>query len=78
MAQCCAKTDAIVYSGPDGDRHWIDSDIGIAPGHRRVAIIDLLPTSMRPMTEQASTVFRAYSTLQAPATGDRAGEARGD
>ena len=42
-------TDALVYRGPDADGFWVDEQIGIALGHRRLAIIDLSATGSQPM-----------------------------
>ena len=34
-------TNTLVHRGPDAEGHWLDSDAGIAFGHRRLAIIGL-------------------------------------
>ena len=60
-AQSRAMTDAIAYRGPDGDGHWIDAEAGIALGHRRLAIIDLTPTGLQPMTSQNGRVVITYN-----------------
>ncbi len=60
-AQSRAMTDAIAYRGPDGDGHWIDADAGIALGHRRLAIIDLTPTGVQPMTSADGRVVITYN-----------------
>ena len=42
-------TDLIIHRGPDGEGHWIDAEIGLALGHRRLAIIDLTDQGHQPM-----------------------------
>src|SRR5215831_17733522 len=56
-----AMTDAIAYRGPDGDGHWIDAEVGVALGHRRLAIIDLTPTGVQPMTSADGRVVITYN-----------------
>src|SRR5262249_25401244 len=60
-AQARAMTDAIAYRGPDGDGHWLDAEIGGARGHRRLAIIDLTPTGIQPMTSADQRVVITYN-----------------
>ena len=38
-----AMTDAIIRRGPDDAGAWVDSETGIALGHRRLSILDLSP-----------------------------------
>jgi asparagine synthase (glutamine-hydrolysing) len=54
-------TDSISYRGPDGDGHWQDADVGIALGHRRLAIIDLSPTGFQPMTSADGRMVLTYN-----------------
>jgi asparagine synthase (glutamine-hydrolysing) len=60
-AQSRAMTSAIAYRGPDGDGHWIDAAAGIALGHRRLAIIDLTPTGVQPMTSADGRIVITYN-----------------
>jgi asparagine synthase (glutamine-hydrolysing) len=47
-----AMTDALVQRGPDSSGVWLDPDLGIALGHRRLAILDLSPEGTQPMRSQ--------------------------
>ena len=60
-AQSRAMTEAIAYRGPDGDGHWSDPAVGIALGHRRLAIIDLTPTGLQPMTSHDGRIVITYN-----------------
>ena len=42
-------TGALSHRGPDDSGVWIDSEAGIALGHRRLSIIDLSPAGHQPM-----------------------------
>ena len=44
-----AMTDALVHRGPDSEGIWVDSQAGVALGHRRLAIIDLSKEGHQPM-----------------------------
>ena len=52
-------TDAIIHRGPDGEGHWIDSNIGI--GHRRLSIIDLSDKAAQPMLSQTGRYVLSYN-----------------
>lgn len=41
--------DALAARGPDSDAQWIDSELPLALGHRRLSIIDLSPAGAQPM-----------------------------
>ena len=42
-------SNALLHRGPDDGGNWVDEDVGIALGHRRLAIIDLSPEGHQPM-----------------------------
>jgi asparagine synthase (glutamine-hydrolysing) len=52
-------TDAIVHRGPDGEGHWIESNVGL--GHRRLAIIDLSPAGHQPMISTDHRYILSYN-----------------
>jgi asparagine synthase (glutamine-hydrolysing) len=60
-AQARAMTDTLAKRGPDGDGHWVDGEVGIALGHRRLAIIDLTPTGLQPMASADGRVVITYN-----------------
>lgn len=41
--------EALSHRGPDMGDQWIDAEVGVALGFRRLAIIDLTPTGHQPM-----------------------------
>lgn len=42
-------TDTLLHRGPDDGGVWVDEEIGIALGHRRLSIVDLSPEGHQPM-----------------------------
>lgn len=52
-------TDAIAHRGPDGQGHWIESNVGL--GHRRLAIIDLTPAAHQPMVNADHRYVLSYN-----------------
>jgi asparagine synthase (glutamine-hydrolysing) len=61
QTQIDAMTGSIAYRGPDGDGHWIDPELGVALGHRRLAIIDLTPTGHQPMVSANGRMVITYN-----------------
>lgn len=54
-------TDAIRLRGPDGEGHWMDSEVGISLGHRRLAVLDLTPTGAQPMQDASGRFVLTYN-----------------
>lgn len=48
-ASIIAMRDTLVHRGPDDAGSWLDSDLGIAFGHRRLSILDLSTAGKQPM-----------------------------
>lgn len=44
-----AMTDAIAHRGPDDEGVWVETETGVALGHRRLSILDLSPAGHQPM-----------------------------
>lgn len=44
-----AMTESLAHRGPDAGTEWLDEDVCIALGHRRLSIIDLSPAGAQPM-----------------------------
>ena len=42
-------SDTLLHRGPDSGGVWVDEAVGIALGHRRLAIVDLSPEGHQPM-----------------------------
>jgi len=65
-------TDTIIHRGPDDGGAWVDSEAGVALGHRRLSIIDLSAMGHQPMISASGRyviVFNGeiynYKSLQA-------------
>lgn len=48
-----SMADRLKHRGPDAEGYWIDAELGVGLGHRRLAVIDLTPTGHQPMTSQS-------------------------
>lgn len=44
-----AMTAKLVHRGPDDSDIWVDMEMGVALGHRRLSILDLTPAGHQPM-----------------------------
>ncbi len=59
IALAMAKT--IAHRGPDGEGVWVDSDVGCAMAHRRLAIIDITPTGAQPMQSSCGRYVMTFN-----------------
>ena len=46
--------DAFAHRGPDGRECWVDDELGVAFGHRRLAILDLSPSGVQPVHSKST------------------------
>lgn len=53
--------DALTHRGPDDCGVWVDSDVGLAIGHRRLAIVDLSPAGHQPMHSNCGRFVIAFN-----------------
>lgn len=54
-------TECIAHRGPDDSGTWLDLDVGVALGHRRLSIIDLSETGRQPMTSTSERFVITYN-----------------
>jgi len=54
-------TSALSHRGPDSDGYWLDPDVGIAFGHRRLAIIGLGEEGAQPMQSESGRFCLTYN-----------------
>ena len=59
VAVCMTKT--LVHRGPDHGDVWVDSEAGIALGHRRLSILDLSPQGHQPMISNSGRYVIAFN-----------------
>ena len=52
-------TNAIQYRGPDASGHWVDRDLGVALGHRRLSILELSDKGAQPMFGEGGNLVGA-------------------
>ncbi len=56
-----AMTDVLAHRGPDDSGVWLDADLGVALGHRRLSVIDLSPLGHQPMVSADGQFILSYN-----------------
>ncbi|HEV2122774.1 MAG TPA: asparagine synthase (glutamine-hydrolyzing), partial [Chloroflexota bacterium] len=54
-------TATLRHRGPDDEGVWVDPEVGLALGHRRLSIIDLSPEGHQPMASPTSRYVVTYN-----------------
>jgi len=53
--------DTMVHRGPDGEGAWLSRDHRVGLGFRRLAIVDLSPSALQPMTNEDGTIWVVFN-----------------
>lgn len=53
--------DRLLHRGPDDAGSWLDAEVGIALGHRRLSIVDLSPAGHQPMLSWSGRYVLAFN-----------------
>jgi asparagine synthase (glutamine-hydrolysing) len=61
MRLAIAMGDAIAHRGPDGAGVWVDTQLGVAFAHRRLAIVDLSVHGRQPMISASGRYVITYN-----------------
>ncbi|WP_371363036.1 Asparagine synthetase [glutamine-hydrolyzing] 1 [Sporomusa rhizae] len=56
-----SMNDKLLHRGPDTSGYWIDREIGLALGHRRLSIIDLSPEGNQPMKSSSGRYIIVFN-----------------
>lgn len=56
-----AMNALVSHRGPDDEDYWFDPSVGLALGHRRLAIIDLRPEARQPMTNEDGSIRLVFN-----------------
>ena len=54
-------TDTLTHRGPDDQGIWIDEEVGICLGHRRLSVLDLSPQGHQPMSSADARYVIVYN-----------------
>jgi asparagine synthase (glutamine-hydrolysing) len=61
LAAIEAMATTLHHRGPDGSGTWVDSNAGIALGHRRLAIVDLSEAGHQPMLSHGKELVMTFN-----------------
>ncbi len=56
-----SMTNAISHRGPDGKDHWINKELTLALGHRRLSIVDLSDEGRQPKSSQSGNYIITFN-----------------
>lgn len=54
-------TASLAHRGPDDEGHWVERDLGLCLGHRRLSIIDISPLGRQPMVSPTGRYVIVYN-----------------
>jgi asparagine synthase (glutamine-hydrolysing) len=60
-ATVSAMADTLTHRGPDASGSWVDASLGLALGHRRLAVIDPTPDGAQPMHSSCGRYVIVYN-----------------
>ncbi len=60
-ALLCAMTLALRHRGPDDAGVWLDTDAGVALGHRRLSVLDLSENGHQPMLSRSGRYVMVFN-----------------
>ena len=60
-ATCTRMTDALTHRGPDAGGIWVDANVSLALGHRRLSIIDLSEAGAQPMVSASGRYVASFN-----------------
>ncbi len=61
FALVSGMADALTHRGPDDAGVWVDRDIGLALGHRRLSVLDLSNAGHQPMASPSGRFILAFN-----------------
>lgn len=53
--------ERLLHRGPDAAGSWLDAEVGVALGHRRLSILDLSPAGHQPMLSRSGRYVLAFN-----------------
>ena len=56
-----SMNDQLAHRGPDGSGTWVDPELGLAFGHRRLSILDVSELGAQPMTSHSGRFVLSYN-----------------